>query len=98
MFCVTSNCANANLSGVKPVRREVDHNQGSKGACCNDGSSYSNSEDSVKEQRNQVQEQRLFLSLAACFFSAFTSNRICVLDGAASSLLNFETDHSEKTT
>lgn len=43
---VTSNCGNANLLGVKPVRREVDHNQGSKGVCCNNGGSYSNSVDS----------------------------------------------------
>lgn len=44
VFCVTSNCGDANLLGVKPVRRGVDHQQGSKGVCCNVGGSYSNSE------------------------------------------------------
>lgn len=31
---VKNNCGNANLSGVKAVRREVDQEQGSKGVCC----------------------------------------------------------------
>lgn len=43
---VSNNCGNANLLGVMPLRREVDHQQGSKSVCCNDGGSYSKSGDS----------------------------------------------------
>lgn len=51
IFCVTSNCGNANLLGAKPVRREVDLIQGSKGVCCNNGGLYSNSEDWLLKNR-----------------------------------------------
>jgi len=30
VLCVNNNCGNANLSGVKPVRRKVDQEQGSR--------------------------------------------------------------------
>ncbi len=46
VFCVTNNCGNANLLGVKLVRREVDHKQGSKAVCSNTGGSYTNPEHS----------------------------------------------------
>lgn len=50
----------------------------------------------VKEQRNQDQDQRIFLSPVVCFFSAFKSNRTSVVDGAAFNLLNFEKATTER--
>lgn len=78
-----NNCENANLSGVKPVRREVDQEQGSNRP----------SRLVLKltgEQRNQDQDQRLPLSSVACFFSALEFNRTSVVNGIRSSLRGFE--------
>lgn len=72
MFCVTNNCGNANLLGVNPVRREVDHQQGSKGGLLQQWGLIFQLWGFwllKPKKRNQDQDQRPCLSPVAYFFS-----------------------------
>lgn len=78
LFCVRSNCGNANLSGMKLQRRPVDHKQGSKGVCCNSGGLYSNCETSACRRAEKLGAGPETLS---CWpVSSLKSNRTRVVD------------------
>lgn len=83
MFCVTSNCGNANLLGAKLVRRGVDHQQGSTGVCCNNGGLYSNCEDSGKQGPGSEADPP-----PVAFFSSVTEPVLWMVQPP--NLLNFE--------
>lgn len=90
MFCV-SNCGNANQLGTKPVRREVDHNQGSKGdflqQCWLVFKPWGFWLSKPEKAGPGWEALSLFCGL---FLLWIKSNRTSVVDGAASNRLHFE--------